>query len=132
MDKNQHHKKRLCILGSTGSIGRQALQVIDGHPDKFEVEVLTAQSNADLLIEQAKKYKPNAVVIRDERKYNMVKEALAAEPVKVFAGEKALVEVAAWDSVDLVLAAIVGFAGLAPVLAAIEQGTPVALANKET
>lgn len=132
MDKNQHHKKRLCILGSTGSIGRQALQVIDGHPDKFEVEVLTAQSNADLLIEQAKKYKPNAVVIRDERKYNTVKEALAAEPVKVFAGEKALVEVAAWDSIDLVLAAIVGFAGLAPVLAAIEQGTPVALANKET
>lgn len=132
MKQGSTQKKRIAILGSTGSIGRQALQVIDSHPGKFEVEALTAQSNADLLIEQAQKYHPNVVVIRDEDKYERVKKALSALPVKVFAGEKALVEVAAWETIDLLIAAIVGFAGLAPTLAAIEQGTAVALANKET
>lgn len=125
-------KKNIAILGSTGSIGIQALEVIAAHPTKFNVEVLTAQQNADLLIEQALKYMPNAVVIGDEAKYQQVKDVLFDKGIKVFAGAKAIVEVAAWDSVDMVLAAIMGFAGLAPTLSAIEQGTPVALANKET
>ncbi|RPE14288.1 1-deoxy-D-xylulose-5-phosphate reductoisomerase [Chitinophaga lutea] len=125
-------KKRIGIFGSTGSIGRQALEVIAAHPDKFEVEVLTAQQNADLLIEQAIQFKPNAVVIGDESKYTAVKDVLFDKGIKVFAGPAAMVEVAAWDSIDLMLAAIVGFAGLAPTLSALEQGTPVALANKET
>ncbi|MET6998426.1 1-deoxy-D-xylulose-5-phosphate reductoisomerase [Chitinophaga defluvii] len=125
-------KKNIAILGSTGSIGIQALEVIAAHPTKFNVEVLTAQQNADLLIEQALKHMPNAVVIGDETKYQQVKDVLFDKGIKVFAGAKAIVEVAAWDSVDMVLAAIMGFAGLAPTLSAIEQGTPVALANKET
>jgi 1-deoxy-D-xylulose-5-phosphate reductoisomerase len=125
-------KKNIAILGSTGSIGIQALEVIAAHPTRFNVEVLTAQQNADLLIEQALKFMPNAVVIGDEAKYQQVKDVLFDKGIKVFAGAKALVEVAAWESVDMVLAAIMGFAGLAPTLSAIEQGTPVALANKET
>ncbi|RPD42292.1 1-deoxy-D-xylulose-5-phosphate reductoisomerase [Chitinophaga barathri] len=125
-------KKRIGIFGSTGSIGRQALEVIAAHPDRFEVEVLTAQQNASLLIEQALLFKPNAVVIGDESKYTEVKDVLFDKGIKVFAGAAAMVEVAAWDTIDLVLAAIVGFAGLAPTLSALEQGTPVALANKET
>ncbi|GAA4320319.1 1-deoxy-D-xylulose-5-phosphate reductoisomerase [Compostibacter hankyongensis] len=125
-------KKRIGLFGSTGSIGTQALEVIDAHPGVFEVEVLTAQQNVEKLEEQARKFKPNAVVIGDESKYETLRSALSDLPVKVFAGPGALVEVAAWDSIDLVLAAIVGFAGLAPTLAALEQGTPVALANKET
>lgn len=125
-------KKRIGIFGSTGSVGRQALEVISAHPDRFEVEVLTAQQNADLLIEQALIFKPNAVVIGDEGKYEAVKAVLFDKGIKVFAGAAAMVEVAAWDSIDLVLAAVVGFAGLAPTLSALEQGTPVALANKET
>ncbi|MBO9155183.1 1-deoxy-D-xylulose-5-phosphate reductoisomerase [Chitinophaga sp. GCM10012297] len=125
-------KKRIGIFGSTGSVGRQALDVIAAHPDKFEVEVLTAQQNAALLIEQAVQFKPNAVVIGDETKYTEVKDVLFDKGIKVFAGAAAMVEVAAWDSIDLVLASIVGFAGLAPTLSALEQGTPVALANKET
>ena len=124
--------KRLAILGSTGSIGTQALEVVSAHPDLFEVEILSAHSNAGLLIEQAKKYKPNAVVVTDETKYETVKTALAGQPVKVFRGSEALREVVQWDSVDTVLGAIVGFAGLHSILAAIDAGKQIALANKET
>ncbi|HEY9257747.1 1-deoxy-D-xylulose-5-phosphate reductoisomerase [Chitinophaga sp.] len=126
------NKRKIAIFGSTGSIGIQALEVIAAHPDRFSVEVLTAQQNADLLIEQALKFKPNAVVIGSEAKYKQVKDILFDKGIKVFAGPKAMVEVAAWSSIDMMLAAIMGFAGLAPTLSAIEQGTPVALANKET
>jgi 1-deoxy-D-xylulose-5-phosphate reductoisomerase len=125
-------KKRIALFGSTGSIGRQALEVIDANSSAFSVEVLTAQSNDDLLIRQALHFKPDIVVIGDEKKYGNVKTALAAHPVKVFAGEKALEEVAAMDSYDMMLAAIVGFAGLRPTLRAIENGKAIALANKET
>jgi 1-deoxy-D-xylulose-5-phosphate reductoisomerase len=124
--------KRLAILGSTGSIGTQALEVIEAHPDLFEVEVLSAHSNADLLIQQARKFTPNAVVVTDESRYDKVKAALSDVPVKVFFGTKALTDVVQWDSVDMVLAAIVGFAGLSSTLAAIEAGKNIALANKET
>jgi 1-deoxy-D-xylulose-5-phosphate reductoisomerase len=124
--------KRIALFGSTGSIGTQALEVIDAHPDLFCVEVLTAQSNDDLLIAQALRFSPNMVVIGDEKKYARVKEALQSTSVKVFAGEKALEEVAALDSYDLMLAAIVGYAGLKPTLCALRQGKAVALANKET
>lgn len=124
--------KRLAILGATGSIGTQALEVVQAHPGEFEVEVLSAHSNADLLIAQAQQFRPNAVVVTDEAQYTKVKEALASLPVKVFAGEQALKEVVQWDTVDLVLAAILGFAGLSSVLAAIDAGKTIALANKET
>jgi len=123
-------KKRVAIFGSTGSIGRQALEVIDANPSLFSVEVLTGQSNDDLLIRQALHFKPDVVVIGDEKKYPKVREALSAEPVKVFAGEKALEEVAAMDNYDIMLAAIVGFAGLRPTLQAINNGKAVALAKK--
>jgi len=125
-------KKNIAIFGSTGSIGIQALEVIEAHPDKFSVEVLTGGTNAALLIEQALKFRPNAVVIADETQYEKVKEVLFDKGIKVFAGAKAMVEVAAWSNIDMMLAAVMGFAGLAPTLAAIEQGTPIALANKET
>ncbi|SHN76784.1 1-deoxy-D-xylulose-5-phosphate reductoisomerase [Chitinophaga sp. CF418] len=125
-------KKNIAIFGSTGSIGIQALEVIEAHPDKFRVEVLTGGQNAGLLIEQALKFRPNAVVIADETQYDKVKEVLFDKGIKVFAGAKAMVEVAAWSNIDMMLAAVMGFAGLAPTLAAIEQGTPIALANKET
>jgi 1-deoxy-D-xylulose-5-phosphate reductoisomerase len=125
-------KKKIAILGSTGSIGTQALEVIKSHPDYFEVEVLTAQNNADLLIDQAKKFKPNAVVIVNEDHYLKVKEALVSDDVKVFAGENALASVAQMDSIDLVLTALVGFSGLKPTIKAIEAGKNIALANKET
>jgi 1-deoxy-D-xylulose-5-phosphate reductoisomerase len=125
-------KKRIAIFGSTGSIGRQALDVIHAHPSVFSVEVLTAQTNDDLLIRQALQFQPNIVVIGDEKKLGRVKDALAGKPIKVFAGEKALDEVACMDVYDMMLAAIVGFAGLRPTLCAIEQGKAVALANKET
>jgi len=124
--------KRLAILGSTGSIGTQALEVVAAHPELFEVEVLSAHNNAALVIEQAKMYRPNAVVITDESKYRQVKDALALYPIKVFSGRQALEDVVQWDSVDMVLAAIVGFAGLSSTLAAIEAGKAIALANKET
>lgn len=125
-------KKRVAIFGSTGSIGRQALEVIDANPVLFSVEVLTGQSNEDLLIRQALHFKPEIVVIGDEKKYPKVKEALSAHPIKVFGGEKAIEEVAAMDIYDIMLAAIVGFAGLRPTLQAIGIGKAVALANKET
>jgi 1-deoxy-D-xylulose-5-phosphate reductoisomerase len=125
-------KKRIAIFGSTGSIGTQALQVVDANSEIFEVEILTAQNNDALLIEQALKFRPNAVVIGDENKYQAVKDALSSTDIKVFAGETALEEVADFDTYDMMLAAIVGFAGLKPTLKAVENGKPVALANKET
>ncbi len=125
-------KKSIAILGSTGSIGTQALEVIAAHPDQFEVEVLTAQSNAELLIAQAKAFQPNAVVIGNEDLYTVVKEALVPLNIKVFAGEKALSSIVQMDSIDLVLTALVGYAGLNPTLKAIEAGKNIALANKET
>lgn len=124
--------KRLAILGSTGSIGTQALEVVAAHPDMFEIEVLSAHSNAPLLVEQAKKFKPNAVVVTNELKYTEVKEALAKLPIKVFAGHSALNDVVQWESIDTVLGAILGFAGLNSILAAIDAGKRIALANKET
>ena len=125
-------KKRIAIFGSTGSIGTQALDVIDAHADLFEVEVLTACNNADLLIRQALHFQPNAVVIANEDKYAYVSEMLAASPIKVYAGRSALKDVARWETTDMLLSAMVGFAGLEPTLAALEAGKPVALANKET
>lgn len=128
----ENNRKRIAIFGSTGSIGTQALEVIASNPDLFSAEVLTAQNNDELLVEQALKFQPNIVVIGDESKYQKVKLALNATDVKVFAGEKALEEVAALDCYDLMLAAIVGFAGLRPTLQAIDNGKAIALANKET
>jgi 1-deoxy-D-xylulose-5-phosphate reductoisomerase len=125
-------KKKIAVFGSTGSIGTQALEVIAAHPDLFEVEILTAQSNGDLLTKQALQFKPNAVVIGDEAQYQKVNEALSPEGIKVFTGEDALEETAAFDTYDMMLAAIVGFAGLKPVLQAVKNGKTIALANKET
>ncbi len=125
-------KKKIAILGSTGSIGTQALEVIAAHSDVFEVEVLTAQRNADLLIEQAKQFNPNAVVIADDAHYEKVKAALLPLDIKVFAGENALASVVQMDSIDLVLTALVGYSGLKPTIKAIEAGKNIALANKET
>ncbi len=124
--------KRIAIFGSTGSIGVQALEVIEANPQLFTVEVLTCNSNDDLLITQAQKFKPNVVVVGDEKKYEKVRQALSHTDVKVFAGEKALEEVALMDIYDLMLAAIVGYAGLKPTLNAIRAGKAIALANKET
>ena len=125
-------KKRIAIFGSTGSIGTQSLEVIKANPEIFEAEILTAQTNWELLVNQALEYKPNAVVIGDNLLYQKVKEALSATNTKVFAGEAALVEAADFDSYDMMLAGIVGFAGLKPTLKAVEKGKAVALANKET
>ncbi len=130
--QNNSGKNRLAILGSTGSIGTQALDVVAANPDLFEIEVLTAHSNADLLIKQAIQFKPNAVVVTDDTKYAIVKDALAGFPIKVFAGADALNDVVQWDSVDTVLTAIVGFAGLSSTIAAVTAGKRIALANKET
>ena len=124
--------KRIAILGSTGSIGTQALNVIRRHRDLFSVEVLCAGGNADLLIRQALEFSPNAVVIADESKYQQVQEALGNSDIKVFAGERSMVSLMEMESIDMVLASIVGFAGLRPTLHALECGKPVALANKET
>ncbi len=129
---NSLPKKRIALFGSTGSIGTQTLDVIANNPDRFTAEVLTAHSNDELLVEQAMRFKPNIVVIGDERKYPHVKAALAHTDTKVFAGEQALEEVASMDVYDVMLAAIVGFAGLRPTLRAVEQGKAIALANKET
>ncbi|MBN2742549.1 MAG: 1-deoxy-D-xylulose-5-phosphate reductoisomerase [Marinilabiliaceae bacterium] len=125
-------KKKIAILGSTGSIGKQTLDVIASHPDHFDVEVLTANNSADELIQQAITYAPNAVVIGNEDKYLYVKEALKNEPIKVYAGSKAIAEVVQMGTVDMVLTAMVGFAGLEPTIRAIEAGKHIALANKET
>jgi 1-deoxy-D-xylulose-5-phosphate reductoisomerase len=126
------NKKRIALFGSTGSIGTQALEVIAANTHLFSAEVLTAQGNDELLVKQALQFNPNIVVIGDEKKYQKVKDALAGTHIKVFSGEKALEDVAAMDCYDMMLAAIVGFAGLRPTLQAIENGKMVALANKET
>lgn len=125
-------KKGVAILGSTGSIGTQALEVIQAYPDKFDLQIITAQSNARLLIEQAKLFQPNTVVIGDENKYQEVKDALFSEDIHVYAGSQALCQVVESNEVDVVLTALVGYAGLKPTLAAIEAGKDIALANKET
>jgi 1-deoxy-D-xylulose-5-phosphate reductoisomerase len=131
MNQNPHIK-RIAIFGSTGSIGTQALEVIAQHPDKFSVEILTCNGNDELIIEQALKFHPNIVVVGEDQKYIKVKEALANTDIKVFVGEKALEEVASMDCYDIMLAAIVGYAGLKPTLNAINTGKAIALANKET
>jgi 1-deoxy-D-xylulose-5-phosphate reductoisomerase len=125
-------KKGIAILGSTGSIGTQALEVIQEHPDLFQVEVLTAQKNAELLIEQARQHKPNAVVIADHGLYNTVKEALDPLDIKVYAGSESLEQVVEMDSIHVVLTALVGFSGLRPTIKAIQAKKQIALANKET
>ncbi len=124
--------KRIAIFGSTGSIGTQALDVIKANPHLFSAEILTAQTNNDLLVKQALEFNPNCVVIGDESKYTKVKDALAHTNIKVFAGQQSLVEVAAMNCYDFMLAAIVGYAGLQPTLTAIEHGKAIGLANKET
>lgn len=125
-------KRRVAILGSTGSIGVQTLQVIEEQADSLEAEVLTAQNNAELLIEQALKFRPNVVVIGNEALYDKVRDALAETDVKVYAGAAAIAQVVQMETVDVVLTAMVGFAGLVPTIKAIEAGKPIALANKET
>lgn len=130
--KQTQHKKRLAILGSTGSIGTQTLNVVRRHRDMFSVEVLVAGSNADLLIEQALEFDPNAVVIANKAQYQKVQSALAHTDVKVWAGMESACDLMEMDTIDIVVAAIVGFAGLRPTMRAIEHGKVIALANKET
>jgi 1-deoxy-D-xylulose-5-phosphate reductoisomerase len=125
-------KKGIAILGSTGSIGTQALEVIEAYPEFFDLEVITAGKNAELLIEQAKKYQPNTVVISDESSYQKVKEALWDLDIHVYSGSEALCQVVESAEVDTVLTALVGYAGLKPTLRAIEAKKTIALANKET
>lgn len=125
-------KKHIAILGSTGSIGTQALEVIKCHSDRFQVEVLTANNNSELLVKQALEFQPNVVVIRDEGKYREVFDALNKHDVKVYSGENALSSVVEMESIDMVLTALVGYSGLKPTLRAIENGKSIALANKET
>ena len=124
--------KNIAILGSTGSIGTQALKVIEKNPDRFTVEVLTANNNTQLLIAQARQFRPNVVVIANEEKYDEVRDALASEPIKVYAGASAVAQVVSMGSVDLVLTAMVGYSGLLPTINAINAGKTIALANKET
>lgn len=126
------NKKQIAILGSTGSIGTQALEVIAEHSDRYEVNVLTAFQRVDLLIEQARKFHPDVVVIGDQTKYPKLKEALSDLPIKVYAGEEALCQSVESQEIDLVLTAMVGFAGLAPTIRAIRSDKTIALANKET
>jgi 1-deoxy-D-xylulose-5-phosphate reductoisomerase len=125
-------KKHIAILGSTGSIGSQALEVIEKNPDLLSLEVITAGSNAGLLISQAIKYRPGHVVIADEKKFREVADALSGYPIKVYTGSDAISEIVRLDSLDLVLTAMVGFSGLRPTLNAIRSGKNIALANKET
>lgn len=125
-------KRQIAILGSTGSIGTQALNVIAQHPDMFEVYALTANNNIDLLIEQAIKFSPEVVVIANDEKYLILKEALHSYPIKVWAGEEAISDIVQSNHIDIVLAAMVGFSGLKPTINALKAGKTVALANKET
>lgn len=125
-------QRKLAILGSTGSIGTQAVEVVKAYPDQFQVEVLTANDNADLLIEQAAALKPNVVVIGNEDRYALVFSALDPLGIKVYAGNAAIASVVQMDTVDMVLTAMVGYAGLLPTIKAIEAGKAIALANKET
>ena len=126
------HKQTVAILGSTGSIGTQTLDVIDRHSELFEVYALTAHSNIDLLVKQAKKYRPEVVAIADERHYKTLREALDGLPVKVFAGADSICQIAAMSPIDTVVTAMVGYSGLLPTVKAIEAGKKIALANKET
>jgi len=128
----QEKKKKIAILGSSGSIGTQALEVISCYPELFEVEILTVNKSADLLIEQAKKFRPNAVVIVDQAFYNQVNNALYDYDIKVYTGAEALEQVVTFNEVDIVLTALVGYAGLQPTISAINAGKTIALANKET
>jgi 1-deoxy-D-xylulose 5-phosphate reductoisomerase (EC 1.1.1.267) len=125
-------KKRIAILGSTGSIGTQALQVIEEHPELYEPYALTANNRVDLLIAQAKKFQPEIVVIANEDKYGELKEALKEQPVKVYAGTEAICQIVEMSAIDMVLTAMVGYAGLKPTINAIRAGKAIALANKET
>ena len=125
-------KKQIAILGATGSIGTQALQVVEEHPDLYEVYALTANNKVDLLAEQARKFRPEAVVIANEDKYSQLKEALSDMPVKVYAGTDALCQIVESQPIDIVLTAMVGYAGLRPTINAIKAGKTIALANKET
>lgn len=125
-------KKRIALFGSTGSIGTQALDVIRCNPDRFEASILTAQQNDELLVQQAIEFNPHTVVIGDANRYQKVKDALAGKSIQVLAGEKALEEASSHDGYDMMLAAIVGYAGLRPTLCAIENGKAIGLANKET
>jgi len=125
-------QKHIAILGSTGSIGTQALEVIEKHPDRFKLEVLTAGWNADELIRQSRKFVPNHIVIADDQQYKVVGDALANLPVKVYSGSESLEQIVQMDTIDMVLCALVGFSGLRPTLSAIEAGKDIALANKET
>lgn len=122
--------KQIAILGSTGSIGTQALQVIEEHPDQYEAYVLTANNRVEELIAQARKFKPEAVVIANESKYTQLKEALADLPIKVYAGADALCQIVTENPIDMVLTAMVGYAGLKPTMNAIRARKPIALANK--
>ncbi|MCU4174589.1 1-deoxy-D-xylulose-5-phosphate reductoisomerase [Carboxylicivirga sp. N1Y90] len=124
--------KKIAILGSTGSIGKQTLEVVQQHPDHFEVEVLTANNSVELLIEQALQFKPNTVVIGNKEKFAQVSDALVDTDIKIFAGEEAIAQVVEMSSIDIVLTAMVGFAGLVPTINAIKAGKHIALANKET
>ncbi len=125
-------KKRVAVLGSTGSIGTQTLDVISRHSDQFEVEVLTANNQIDKLVDQCKKFLPNVVVIANKEKYKLLQEALEDLPIKVYAGSEAIAQVVEMDTVDIVLTAMVGFAGLLPTMKAIMAKKTIALANKET
>ena len=129
MNKN---KKQIAILGSTGSIGTQALDVIAQHPDKFEVYALTANNNIDLLVEQAIKFSPEVVVIANDKNYLTLKQALQNYPIKVWAGIDAISDIVQSNHIDVVLAAMVGFSGLKPTISALKAGKTIALANKET
>ncbi len=124
--------RHIAILGSTGSIGKQALEVIKAHPENFTVELLTANGNADLLIQQAREFQPDTVVIADETKWQHLKDALKDLPIKVFAGNDAISQAVQMEEIDIVLTALVGYAGLKPTLDAIRSGKQIALANKET
>lgn len=132
VSKMREKKRKIAILGSTGSIGTQALDVIRQHPDRFEVFAITANNHVKLLVEQARKFLPEIVVIANEKKYTEVKEALSDLPIKVWAGSDAICQMVQSDAIDIVLAAIVGFAGLKPIISAIKARKTIALANKET
>ena len=131
-NQQENSPRRIAVLGSTGSMGTQALEIIALHPEVLQLEIIAANSSADILIQQAKQYHPNIVVVVQEEAYRKVKEALADEDVKVFCGEESLCDVCEMDCVDVVLSCIVGIAGLRPAFRTVSCGTPLAIANKET
>lgn len=124
--------KRLAILGSTGSIGKQTLEIVSRHPDRFEVEVLTANNNVDLLIEQARQFSPDSVVLANGKNYEKLKESLKDLPIKVYSGAESIEQIVSSSTIDIVLTAMVGYSGLKPTIEAIKAGKEIALANKET